>query len=263
MHFMFKTIQSIKLHYQVYGRGEPLFILHGWGAKQSSYQTLIDHLAQTYQVHFVDLPGFGLSPEPEQPWCVADYANLIIDFIASFKFKRVHLLGHSFGGRIIAKLQTNQQQLPFTIDRIVLTASAGIKPKLNLTKRIKIALAKIIKLSLKLPLLKDLFQELNEFLFAKIASYDYQNASPVMRQTLKLAVNEDLSHDFTHVTAPTILIWGGKDTDTPLSDGQIIHQLITDSKLVIIPQAGHYPFLEQPAQFNQELDNFLNHRKEK
>jgi alpha/beta superfamily hydrolase/acyltransferase len=259
---MFKTINEVKLHYQVYGQGQPFFILHGWGAPQSAYQALIDHLAQTYQVFFVDLPGFGLSPEPEQPWDINDYTQLILNFIASFKFKHVSLLGHSFGGRLIAKLHT-YHQLPFEINSIVLTASAGIKPRLTFFTKLKILLSKIVKFTLKLPIIKDMFQELNTFLFTKIASTDYQQASPIMRQTLKLAVNEDLSDAFRQITAPTLLIWGKNDIDTPLVDGRKIHQLINESQLAIITQAGHYPFLDQPTEFNKHLNQFLTDTRKK
>ncbi len=92
---------------------------------------------------------------------------------------------------------------------------------------------------------------------AKAASADYNAASPVMRGTLSKVVNEDLRRFMPSISAPTLLVWGEKDTATPLRDAKIMERLIPDAGLVVFPGAGHYSFLERPAQFAAVLDSFL------
>jgi pimeloyl-ACP methyl ester carboxylesterase len=78
-----------------------------------------------------------------------------------------------------------------------------------------------------------------------------------MRGTLSRVVNEDLRRFMPRITAPTLLIWGENDTATPLKDARTMERLIPDAGLVTFAGAGHYSFLERPAQFAAVLDSFL------
>lgn len=92
----------------------------------------------------------------------------------------------------------------------------------------------------------------------KFGSADYAAASPVMRGSLVKAVNEDLEPLLPQITAETLLIWGDKDTATPLSDGRKMEKQIKGSGLVVFSGAGHYSFLEQPYLFAKVIKSFLN-----
>ncbi|MDR1671718.1 MAG: alpha/beta hydrolase, partial [Alistipes sp.] len=86
---------------------------------------------------------------------------------------------------------------------------------------------------------------------------DYNAASPVMRGTMSKVVNEDLRRFMPLIQAPTLLVWGSEDTATPIGDAKIMERLIPDAGLVTFPGAGHYSFLDRPAQFAAVLDSFL------
>jgi len=70
-------------------------------------------------------------------------------------------------------------------------------------------------------------------------------------------VNEDLRSLLPRIQAPTLLIWGENDEDTPLADGQLMEQLIPDAGLVIFKGAGHYAYLEQPTRFCHIVETFF------
>ena len=70
-------------------------------------------------------------------------------------------------------------------------------------------------------------------------------------------VNEDLRHLLPCIQAPTLLVWGENDQDTPLADGQLMEKLIPDAGLVIFKGAGHYSYLEQSASFCRVVETFL------
>jgi pimeloyl-ACP methyl ester carboxylesterase len=91
----------------------------------------------------------------------------------------------------------------------------------------------------------------------KNGSDDYNNATPVMRQTLVKTVNEDLTPLLPGINAPTLLIWGENDTATPLRDGRLMEKLIKGSGLVTLKNAGHYSFLEQEYTYLKVLASFL------
>ena len=99
-----KTVNGVRVAYTDRGEGLPVFLLHGWGASGALFSGAAEVIAQKYRAICMDFPGFGASPEPPDAWDVSAYAALTRDFIASFGYDRVILLGHSFGGRVILKM---------------------------------------------------------------------------------------------------------------------------------------------------------------
>ncbi|MEG1997476.1 MAG: alpha/beta hydrolase, partial [Clostridiales bacterium] len=91
------------------------------------------------------------------------------------------------------------------------------------------------------------------------SSTDYQAAEGILRKIFVKVVNEDLRSYLSQIGIPTLLIWGAKDTATPLTDGQLMEREIADAGLVVFEQSGHYPFLEEPARFHLIVDYFLTH----
>ena len=241
---MFTEIGGIKINYDVRGQGEPVLLLHGWGANIKLFDNLMSLLAAKYQVFALDMPGFGESMEPPAPWCVDDYTDFVLKFIEEQGIKKATLLGHSFGGRVIIKM-LSRGSLPFEPLRVILVDAAGIKPKRKLKNVIKVRI------------FKKLYPDALEQLRKKNGSADYNAASPLMRQCLVRVVNEDLTHLLPNIKVPTLLVWGENDTDTPLKDGQLMEQLIPDAGLVTLKNAGHFSFLEQQFTFNRVIASFM------
>lgn len=235
---------------------ELVLFLHGWGSRAELFSGLIDLASKKYCVLAPDLPGFGNTEEPKEAWDVGRYAEFVLDFIRLFSPKKVILVGHSFGGRVILKL--TERELPFEISKIILIDSAGIKPRKTLKQRLSLMLYKFGRTVMSLPPLKKLFPDAVENMRKKRGSADYLSASPVMRETLVKVVNEDLTHTLSGVKAPTLLIWGTADTATPIRDAELMEKLIPDAGLVKIEGAGHYSFLEAPEYVARVTASFLN-----
>ena len=246
-----------KIAYQRYGSGEKLLvILHGWGCNKELFAPIAEHLTHRYTVIVPDMPGCGESPEPPRPFSVGDYAELYAEFIKSFGFESVSLLGHSYGGRIIIKLFC-MKDLPFTIERVCLVDAAGIRPKKRLGQKLSLLCYKCGRRFLSLPPMQKLFPDAVENWRKKRGSADYNSASEVMKKTLVLAVNEDLTNCLKNITAPTLLFWGDKDDATPLSDAKIMEKKIPDAGLVVLHGGTHFSFLENTPYFLRVADAFF------
>lgn len=233
-----------------------MLMLHGWGSKSELFNDMIERCAKRYKVLAPDMPGFGGTDEPKEPWDVGRYADFILEFLKPYEPKKVILLGHSFGGRVIFKL--SERELPFEIEKIVLIDSAGIKPKKSLKQKVSLMMYKTGRRVMSLKPLKNLFPDAVENMRKKRGSADYNAASPIMRATLVNTVNEDLRHTLPQIKAPTLLIWGTSDTATPLSDAELMEKLIPDAGLVKVEGAGHYSFLQAPEFVGRVLESFLN-----
>lgn len=253
---MIVSIDGYDINYKITGDGDKyVVILQGWGTTCGIYDSIASALAPKYKVVQFDFPGFGESTEPREPWNVDAYTDFFIKFMEALKVDSATLIGHSYGGRVIIKL-VNRKALPFEIERIVFVDAAGIVPEKSFSQKMKIRRYKLLKKLYFNKIFYALFPELVDDWKSRQGSADYRNATPVMRQCLVMAVNEDLRHLMPNIKQDTLLIWGDKDTATPLSDGKLFEELIPSAGLVVL-EGGHYSFLDQPAKFKSVIQSYF------
>jgi pimeloyl-ACP methyl ester carboxylesterase len=106
-------------------------------------------------------------------------------------------------------------------------------------------------------LVKKLFPHLEGQLARSFASVDYRNASPLMRECLIKAVNENLEHCLEKIDCETLLLWGKEDNATPLADGELMAEKIVKSKMIVLEKSGHFAFRNQEEEFYNALNDFL------
>ena len=261
-----------------------IFFLHGWRSQKEVWQSLIHSLIEKWEnksvensrkmgkirIWTIDLPGFGGSTVPKEAWSVGNYADLVESFIiqkSSPNSKKV-LVGHSFGGRISIKLIAKNSQQNFLennlesknssiepnckIDKLVLIGSAGFACY-SIENKLKKVIAKILK-----PLFKpSLMQALRRKIYTKMGSDDYLE-TPELVETFKLILDEDLTEDMKLVKSQTLLIYGQKDTEAPPEFGRRMLDLMTNSRLEIISNAGHFTFLDELEIVSDLVWDFLN-----
>ena len=249
---MTAEIDGIAVSYASWGekKDSGIVMLHGWGANKELFAQSAALCAEKYYVVAPDMPGFGCTPEPPAPWRVDDYTDFVIKFISHLGLKRVILLGHSFGGRVIIKAASSRV-LPFDIERIILVESAGIRPEKTDSQKKKESIVKFGK-----KLVSGSPKLLNK-LQSMAGSADYRAASPLMRQVLVNVVNEDLTDLLPKIKQETLLIWGTLDTATPISDAEKMEKLIPNAGLARIEGAGHFSFLENAPLYNAILSSYL------
>lgn len=250
------NIEGINLNYIVEGEGKDVLVLHGWGANINTVLPIVNILKEKFKVHALDLPGFGKSQEPKEPIDSFKYADIVKAYMDSMEIKNVILIGHSFGGKLSIILGS---KYPEMVDKIVLVNSAGLIPRRGFKYYIKVYSFKTLRF-----LYKSLFfwiknEEKMEKFYKKFGSTDYKDSSGIMRKILVIVVNENLLPLLNKIKAPTLLIWGDKDTATPLYMGKIMEKEIKDSGLVVLENTGHYSYLDDYQRFTLILRNFLQY----
>ncbi len=259
---MVTEIEGLKINYRDEGEGPLLILLHGWGSNVDLFDGIFRFASKKYHVVGMDMPGFGKSDEPKEAWAVSDFVEFVLDFIKKLypEDKEIIFLGHSMGGRVIIKMIGTKPEIErgFKIPKVILTDSAGIKPIPSAKQSGKTKRYKFYKSVLTKTGIAGAFPGTIEALQKKYGSADYAAASPIMRKSLVKVVNEDLVPYMPKVNMPALLIWGDKDTATPLSDGQQMEKLMPESGLAVIPGAGHYSFLDNAYMYNKILGSFLN-----
>lgn len=247
----FTDVAGLRTRYLVRGGGPPVLVLHGWGASIETVHPMVTGLEAAATVYALDLPGFGQSELPRQPWGVEEYQAFVAEFIDALGIGRASVVGHSNGGRIAIRMASTE---PGRIERLVLVDSAGIRPKRTLHWYRRVAMAKAGKHAARF--LGRPGERLRDVLVGRAGSADYLEAG-AMRPTLVRLVNADLREHLPLIRASTLLIWGSRDTDTPLAAAREMERLIPDAGLVVFEGAGHYSYLDQPARFATIVTHFL------
>lgn len=222
-------------------------LLHGWRSDGLIWNDIAMRLNKDgYSVYAIDLPGFGGSSIPKKAFTVSDYADIVSRFSEKVGIKNFVLVGHSFGGRIAIKLATKESK---PVQKLVLVDSAGF---VNGKKQKHLFYVKLVR-----PLFRPKFmQGIRTRIYQKMGAEDYV-ATPYLRETFLRVVKEDLSEDLSRIYIPTLLLWGEHDKETPVSFGRKMNTLIQNSRLIILPSAGHFSFLDKPEEFYEALTHFI------
>lgn len=231
-----------------------ILILHGWGVSGKKYKVVTDILQEKgYTVFAPDLPGFGDTKLLKKEMSVDDYVNFVKNFISIKKLSNIILIGHSFGGRVAIKLSASHDP---RIAGLILTGSAGIKPKLAFPKRLVMYVAISLGELFRYPFLYWIKNKVRKTLYFIIGEWDYYRAGD-LRETFKRVISEDLISYLHNITIPTLLVWGREDRIIQLSYGKKMNELITNSTLVVVPDRGHKLPYEDPKAFATTILPFL------
>ncbi|MBP0990042.1 MAG: alpha/beta hydrolase [Oscillospiraceae bacterium] len=249
-------VKGLKTNYIDEGSGECILFLHGWGANLETFRPVINYFETKNRVVALDMPGCGKTDVPQTDLNMTDYADFVNEFCKLLNVERPVIVGHSNGGRTILKLFEQNPEYP--CKKVILIDASGIKHKRTLAASARLFSYKTAKAVLSFRLWKKKSEPYLEKLRSHFGSSDYKNADPVMRKTLVNILAEDLKPALPNIKVPTLIFWGSKDTDTPLSDGKTMEKLIPDSGLIVLEGAGHYSYLEKLGEFLRVSDYFIN-----
>ncbi len=113
----FASIDDIKIHYLIAGKGEPVILLHGYAETSRMWRPLMVELAKTRMVIAPDLRGFGQSSKPISGYGKKTMAQDIHKLAASLGFGRESIVGHDIG---LMVAYAYAAQYPAEVDRIAL-----------------------------------------------------------------------------------------------------------------------------------------------
>lgn len=232
-----------------------VIILHGWGLSADRFAPLRIRLEKIgYHVYVPDLPGFGLSKQPDKPLTLSDYVEFLHTFIKQKKIDKPILLGHSFGGRIALKFQYTY---PDIIDALILTGTPGFTPVPRKRLAFFIAFAKFGKTVTSIPPFSFIQKDIRKWYYYLVGARDYYRAQGVMRDTFKKIVQEELSLYLKTIRVPCLLVWGSDDLITPVWIAHRMKETILKSKLIIIPNTDHGVSYKHPDLFVPAIQPFL------
>ena len=221
-------------------KATPVVYAHGWGRSYHDFIQVAESLAPVTHSTLLDLPGFGDSPRPDDTWGSGEYADHCAQFLKQRGVPSVIWVGHSFGGRVGLQLAVRHPQL---ISGLVLVASAGIPLPKSRARQLK---RRYRQFRFKMAKRRATTEEQTKQLEQQYGSADYlQSAELGLRDIFVKVIGEDQTSDARKIKTPTTLVYGNRDTETPVAIGERLSTLIEGSQLVCCPEFDHIDILNR------------------
>jgi len=256
-----KTVRAddgLNLVCEVRGKGETaLVFLHGWCCDREYWKHQADAFAAEYRVVTLDLAGHGESGKVRNAWTVDSLAADVHALVKALGVKRVILVGHSMGGPV-ALLAA--KRMPGTVVAVIgadTLQNAEYEPPAEMRKQFMEAFERDFKGTMRAGLAGMVNEktdaELKAWLLKRAEAQDPKMAIGLMRDMAGLETKKLLKE--CGVPVRCINSAGGYQFFAPTAVE--INKKYADYNAVTIPEVGHYPMLEKPAEFNQKLRDVL------
>lgn len=255
-------VDGIPSHVERVGQGRPVLLLHGWGPRSVSLQKHLMPLAQQlknrYEITMADFPGHGESRKPSGDYGVKEYAQWTLALMDQMALHRPVIIAHSFGGRVALYLAAHH---PDRVEALVLTGCAGLRPKRTLKGWVRTRMYQIARVGMQalgaIPVFAEKSKHAVDALRVAFSSQDYLATPTELRGSFNKIVREDLRPLLPQITQPTLLVWGEKDTATPLWMGELMQKELPNARLLVYEADDHFAYFNQTARFATAVDAFL------
>lgn len=225
----------LTLTYKAQGSGRPYLLLHG-GAGPQSMAGLAAALSANGHVVAPVHPGFAGTSRPDWFNRIPDLATAYLALIEALSLEDVVLVGNSIGGWIAAEMALRASP---RISAMVLLNACGIEG--GIADPMKLEPRKRAACAFHDPARYALIPDTPEAAAAMAAN----------QQTLRVYAGEPFMHDpalrgrLSALALPSVVVWGESDRIVDLDYGRRFAQAIPDARFVPVPEAGHFPQIEQ------------------
>jgi 3-oxoadipate enol-lactonase len=251
--------EGCTLHYEEYGHGEPLVLVHGLGSSTRDWEKQIAELSARYRLILPDVRGHGRSDKPRGPYSIASFSADLVALLEHLNLSQVHLVGLSMGGMIAFQLAVDQPGLLKSLCIVNSAPEVKIRSANDAWQWFKRwSLMRLLSLeTIGIALAGKLFPlpaqaELRQKMAERWAKNDKRAYLASFDAIVGWGVQERLSQ----VACPTLVISADRDY-TPVALKESYVKLLPDGRLVVIADSRHATPLDQPQRFNQTLLEFL------
>jgi pimeloyl-ACP methyl ester carboxylesterase len=240
------------LYGETWGDGPPeVLALHGWRRTHGDFAASIGPGATHGPLGSVapDLPGFGATPAPPDPWGSVEYAaavSPVLEEAAGGAGAGLVVVGHSLGGRIAVRLAAAHPEL---VGAVVLTG-APLLPRPARPRRPSLAF-RVARSLHRARLVGDARMERAR---RRHGSADYRASEGVMRDVLVRLVNERYDDALATLRCPVELVWGEDDEDAPVETAAALAASLPHARLTVCPGVGHMLPLTAPDKLRAAVE---------
>jgi pimeloyl-ACP methyl ester carboxylesterase len=257
------------------GSGDPVLLIHGLGGTRASMFDTASALSQRYQVHAIDLPGFGSSSKPVLGGYNAGwFAEILVGLMDELEIETAHVVGNSMGGRIALEMGL---QAP---ERI--TALGLLCPAVAWIKRDFHPIVRLLRPELgRLPHAFSRSLVSSQFwgIFHDPDCLDPAVGEMIIDEFRRIYASAGARYAFlasarniylekplgkggfyprlAELEPPALFIWGREDPLVPPAFSRHVGKWLPGAQQVTLAECGHLPQVEQPERTNELLTSFF------
>jgi pimeloyl-ACP methyl ester carboxylesterase len=231
------------IHYEAFGRGDPVVFIHGWLGSWRYWMRTMEALASDYRTYALDLWGFGDSDKSKERYSVPDYTALLHDFMDQLGTLKVSLVGHALGATIALRFATEH---PDHVSRLAMV-SLPVTPDTISGRLLDFANNSVLA---------------KMFWWRQITHKEVQQEAEKMAENVialsvqsVIEVNAQALIDQVH--QPTLAIYGEKDNVVDPAPTRALNGRRPNLRLIGLAESRHFPMLEEANKFNRLLKDFL------
>jgi pimeloyl-ACP methyl ester carboxylesterase len=254
---------GIRLRVLEAGAGPTLLLRHGLSASHDIWEHVIDEFADRWRVVAPDLPGHGESAKPDAPYTVDFYAGVVRTLARELDVPDAVVTGSSLGGKIALELAC---WYPRFVRALVLAAPAGEYSRgLRPFGKAILALSRpaVMRVALERALEQTFYDRTRvghltrrRVLEARLAAPDFPEVARAVARSVGGVLAAD-PQPLERIGQPVLAVWGREDRIVPLTRSRLLARAIPHARIRVVDRCGHIAMLEQPAEFNRHLREFL------
>lgn len=252
-------INDVSLNYELSGSGRTLSLIHGMGNSLSLWELVLPQWTKHFQVLAYDVRGHGQSDKHLGPYSAKMFVNDHYLLLKALHIEKNFILGFSMGG--VIGLQFALEHPEMTDALVVVSSSSEVSEKAIAMYEERAALVEqqgmeTIASVVDIAFTPD-FARQNPSVVAQYREILLQNHPKAYAAAARAMIRYNLTAKLDRISCPTLVIVGEKDISVGVGGSVIISRRIPNSKLTILPEAGHIIMQEKPADFAREVLDFL------
>jgi len=273
----YAEVNGIKICYEIAGEGDPVILIHGFGASKEVWIAQFGPLSEHFKVIRFDNRGAGKSDRPNEPYTMKMYADDIAGLMDFLKIEKANIIGWSLGGMIAQHFALNHQD---RVKKLVLINTlprwpadkSGLEmykqsqidgyhaklkdPEGTFWERAKMGFSRKFLKGMKENPKKKFFGLWTPEELIKQSITNPSTPQDIINMTNALA-DHDVLDRLHEIKCETLVLCADKDRQTPKLENVKIHERIPNSKLIIIEGAGHESPKERAPEVNKHIIEFL------
>jgi pimeloyl-ACP methyl ester carboxylesterase len=235
-------LDSAIVHYEVLGKGRPVFFLHGWVGSWKYWIPSLQVAATSYRAYALDLWGYGETARSPVGYSLDNQAEMLRAFLDKMGIGKIALVGHGLGGLVALNFASHW---PTNVDRIMVLNCPTDFDAVNARLRAGSPSDLADWLSNRTPeaasALSDAAKSDPQAIAGSMSSLQANNLFGALRQT----------------NVPCLFVYGQNDPavpppsqEKPIPLSHLMHQITLDG-------SGHFPMMDETQKFNRLLIDFL------
>lgn len=254
------TDQGI-VHYEAYGRGQPVILLHGWLGSWGYWLKTMEALKNDYRCYALDFWGFGESGKHRSSYQIEDFVNLVDQFMDRLGIESAPIVGHSMGGTVAISLALSK---PSRVQRVIVVGSPIVGDSLNILLRLS-GKPWIASLVWRMPVVLEFGIRFFSPYVVKDWSQWYKMITRDISQatldsfftSIRSLHKTDLRSFLPIIAKPVMGIYGVGDNVVDPGQADLITRCVPISRVKMMKGSKHFPMLDEPQAFNNNLAEFL------